>query len=354
MKTPRLLTFIAARTGGVGIFWENLCRQFPSIDVVRVAEAERTWFDQASRTLHISPFDPLYYVHQLLAREIDLGHYEALIANERFELEFFLGSAVRRPVLFIVHGNHPHYYDTVLRYSGHIDRILCVSATAFAYLKARGVTQAVEFAYSISIDLPPAPSRRDRVVYVGRFERDKNIDETLTIFRFLKHHAFEVRLIGVGSLAPEIAAQFAATEVLVGLPREDVLREMAQARFLCLNSYTEGLPVTYLEARHFQLGVLCSYLDSSMHRVLGDNAMLCSDLDAVLRWMRAFSFRPPTTPARVNNPALNEELMALISSTTARASAPVPVVGGWLDRATWLPWRIVGLIRRLRWQRRNA
>lgn len=352
MKSPRLLTFIAARTGGVGIFWENLCRQFPSIDVVRVAEGERTWFDRASRTLHVSPFDPLHHVHRLLAREIDLGQYDAFVANERFELEFFLASAVRRPVLFVVHGNHPHYYDTVLRYAAHIDRVLCVSATAVAYLQARGVERVVEFAYSIVIDVPPAAERRDRVVYVGRFERDKNIGETVAIFRYLKSNGFEVRLIGVGALASEIAAQFDATEVLVGLPREGVLAQMAQARFLCLNSYVEGLPVTYLEARHFQLGVLCSYLDRSMHRVLGDNAVLCSDHDDVLRWMRAFSFRPPTTPARVNNPALNEEFMSSIAATSVRRSTLPPTIGGWFDRARWLPPRLVGFIRRTRWQSR--
>ncbi|HEY1111497.1 MAG TPA: glycosyltransferase [Opitutaceae bacterium] len=354
MKPPRLLTFIAARTGGVGIFWENLCRQFPSIDIVRVAEAERTWFDRTSRTLHVSPFDPLHHVHGLLARELDLTQYDALVANERFELEFFLSRAAGRPVVFIVHGNHPHYYGTVLRYAGHIDRILCVSATAVAYLRAHGVAHAVEFAYSIFVDVPPAPLRRDRVVYVGRFEPDKNIHETFAIFQFLKRQAYEVRLIGVGSLASEIAAQFDPAEVLVGLPREAVLAEMAQARFLCLNSYVEGLPVTYLEARHFQLGVLCSYLDSSMHRVLGANATLCSDLDALLRWMRAFSFQPPASPARVNNPALNDTLLSLIASTPVNTSTlPSPTIGGWLDRTTWLPPRLVGTLRRARWQARR-
>ncbi len=354
MKLPRILTFVAARTGGVGIFWENLHQQFPSIDIVRVAEAARTWFDRATRTLHVSAFDPLHYVHRLLAREIDLTQYDALVANERFELEFFIARATQRPILFIVHGNHPHYYDTVLRYATQIDRVLCVSATAVAYLQARGVGQALEFAYSLSLTVPRPPSRRDRVVYVGRFERDKNIRETMAIFRFLKRNGFEVRLIGVGSLASEIADQFEAGEVLAGLPRATVLSEMAQARFLCLNSYVEGLPVTYLEAQHFQLGVLCSYLDSSMHRVLGDNAILCSDLLAVLRWMRQFSFRPPEGPARVNNPALNEELMALIAATPRQAAAPPPAIGGWLDRARWLPPRAVGFIRRLRWQRRRS
>lgn len=353
VKPPRILTFIAARTGGVGIFWENLCRQFPSIDVVRVAEAERTWFDRASRTLHLSPFEPLHYVHRLLAQEIDLGQYDALVANERFELEFFLSCVVRRPILFIVHGNHPHYYDTVLRYAGHIDRVLCVSATAVAYLRARGVERVVEFAYSIFIDVEPAPIRRERVVYVGRFERDKNIHETVAIFQFLKRQGFEVRLIGVGSLAAEIATQFDSAEVLVDLPRATVLAEMAQSRFLCLNSYVEGLPVTYLEARHFQLGVLCSYLDSSMHRVLGDNAHLCSDHDEMLHWMRTFSFRAPTTPARVNNPKLNAELMAQIAATSIDASAARPTIGGWLDRTTWLPVYAVNFVRRVRWQRRN-
>lgn len=354
MKTARLLTFISARTGGVGIFWESLCSQFPSIDAVRVAEAERTWFDRTSRTLHVSPFDPLHYVHGLLASELDLGQYDTLVANERFELEFFLSRAAGRPVVFIVHGNHPHYYNTVLRYAGHIDRILCVSATAVAYLQARGLKHAVEFAYSIFVDVPLAPLRRNRVVYVGRFEPDKNIHETIAIFQFLKRHGFEVRLIGVGSLAAEIAAHFDASEVLVGLPREAVLAEMAQARFLCLNSYVEGLPVTYLEARHFQLGVLCSYLDSSMHRVLGDNTVLCSDHDAVLRWMRAFSFQPPAPPERVNNPTLNDTLLSLIATTPAGASVNPPRIGGWLDRTSWLPPRLVSFLRRARWQARGS
>ncbi len=344
---------VARHVGGVAVFWENMRRQFPDVDVIYFTAGERTYFDESARTLHYNIFEPLTHVYRVLAAHVDASQYDALVANERFELEFFLWTGTARPIVCIVHTNHEHSYATVFRHADRVDHFFCVSETAAAYLRARGVTRISAFRYSTFLDAVPAATKRNRVIYVGRLEPDKNILETLGLFRVFKQHGYEVRMIGVGSLEPEVRAALAPAEVGIGLPRAQVLQELAEARFLCLNSYVEGLPIIFTEAMHFGLGVICNYLDKSGHQVLGANHLLHSTDADLLRRMESFSFSAPPEPRRINNPALNEAFFAEIDAVVPRPRTAFHA-GGVLDRLPLVPPSVIRSFRAWRMNRRTA
>lgn len=349
---PRVLTMVARHVGGVAVFWENLRRQFPNVDVVHVVAAERTYFDSATRTLHYSVYDPLTHVYRVLAAHVDVARYDVLVANERFELEFYLWTGSARPVVYIVHTNHEHSYNVVFRHAARVDHFFCVSETAAAYLRARGIERVSAFRYSTFLDGTPAATKRQRVVYVGRLEPDKNILETLELFRVFRRHGYEVRMIGVGSLEAEVRAALEPHEVGIGLPRAAVLQELAEARFLCLNSYVEGLPIIFSEAMHFRLGVICNYLDKTGHQVLGANHLLHSTETDLLRRMERFTFTEPPEPRRTNNPELNDVFLAKLAAVTP-ASRPRAAFapGSILDRLPLVPPWIVRSLRAWRMSR---
>lgn len=348
----RILSMVTRHVGGVAVFWENLKAQSASVDLVYLTTDTRTYFDDETRTLHYNVHDPLAQVYATLARAVKLDDYAVLVANERFELEFFLWSRTRRPVACIVHTNHEHSYGLALRHASAVDHFFCVSDTAESYLRGRGVAHVSSFNYSTFIDVDPAITKANRIVYVGRLTPDKNILETLDLFRLFKTRGYEVRMIGVGELEPEVRAALEPHEVLIGVPRATVLREMASARFLCLNSYIEGLPIVYFEAMHFHLGVICNYLDKSAARVLGDNHLLNTTPDALLARMESFSFTPAPEPRRVNNPVLNEAfLQSLLRVPAPAAPRPVFRPRGTLDNLPWIPASFIRAFRAWKMQR---
>lgn len=352
----RILVLARKQLGGIHIFWQNVGRDDAAVDVLRYRDGASTGFDPASGEFIINSFDPLIRIYRALQRHIRWQDYATLVANERFELAFLAWAAPRQPVCFIAHINHPHAYDAISEFEPLIDRVFCVSEVALAHLRARGFARAAFFRYAVSLPAPTGQPKQRKVVYVGRFEPDKNLAETIGLMTFFRDAGYAVRMIGDGSMKAEVTAALAPEEALVGVPRDRVLQELNEASFLCHNSYVEGLPIIHMEAMHYGLGVICNYVDKSVNEVLGANAILWSDHDraGLLQRMRTFRFTSPPGPARTNNPALNETFLSDVRAVrrhndTRHSVAP----RSFLDRQTWLPSRWIAAFRAWRWQRRR-
>jgi len=153
----------------------------------------------------------------------------------------------------------------------------------------------------------------------------------------------------------EVRQALEPQEIKVGVSRDEIYREMADASFLCLNSYIEGLPIVYLEAMHFRMGVVLNYIDKSIHGVVGDNYLMMEELDSLARKMEGFQFREPPAPRRVNHPELNRDFLEKIRNVRRngipRRSVPPKRI---LDRTGWLPARIIRKLREQRWKRRSS
>lgn len=353
VPSKRILVIARRTLGGVQVFWENLSRDQPRVNVLHYAYGDTTGFDPEENVFLINRFDSLTRVYGLLKARLDSIGYDLLVANEGFELGFFAWLAPVKPVCFIVHVNHQHSYDAAIRYSTWVDHFHCVSETGAVYLRARGLAPVTPFRYSTFIPEIPEVQKQRKVVYVGRFDPDKNIEETIDLLTFLKKKGYQVAMIGGGPLEAKVRDALCDSEVLVGASRARIFKELSEASFLCHNSYVEGLPIIHTEAIHFRLGIVCNYVDKSIHEVVGKNALLWSDREELVRSMESFTFTPPPRLPRVNSPELNEAFLDVLAATPLlrrdRRSTPPP---GLLDR---LPNALAPLVRSLRewrWNRR--
>jgi glycosyltransferase involved in cell wall biosynthesis len=354
MSPKTILALVKGETGGVTTFWESLGRDSSAIDIVYFRKANRTLFCPQTRTLEYNVYDPLRIIYERLQREIRLDKYRVAIANDEFGLSFLASRPRRPPVAFLLHGNHDYYYRPAFNYAGFIDHYFCVSRQAESYLRSRGLDSVSAIEYSVSLPWPVVAEKRNRVVFAGRFVPDKNLKETIELFTFLKKSGMEVLFIGYGPMEQELRMSFEREEVLVTPDKDTLYRKISESRFLCLLSYMEGLPVVYIEAMYYGLGVICNYVDRSIVEVLGDNFIILGEPEETLRKIQEFRFRPPAGASRANNPELNRELIRSFQSVTARGTPAMPrAPGSPMDRLVGCPAWLVRAVRRLRWRLRG-
>ena len=352
--TRRILVLAKKSLGGIFVFWDNVAGDAANVDVLYYTDGNLTGFDAEAGVFRINRFDPLNHVYGRLRRHLRLDDYDVLVSNEGFELGFFAWLAPVQAVCFIVHVNHQHSYEPAIRYARAVDRFFCVSETGAVYLQARGIANVAAFRYSTFIPPRAEVPKKRKIVYVGRFAADKNIGETISLLKFFQGAGYEVRIIGGGPLEGQVRQAFPGEECLVGASRERIFQELTEAAFLCHNSYVEGLPIIHSEAIHFRLGIVCNYVDKSIYEVTGDNVLLWSDRQELLRRMESFVFQPPPGPARINNPDLNrvflQDVAALAGTRRRRHRIPPPSV---LDRLVFCPAGLVRMIREMRWKLRE-
>lgn len=350
MKHKRILVFARNTVGGVDTFWRNVPGTDPDVDIVRFEPGPLTRFDAERKLLVVDPFEPLVSVYERVARSLPLNGYDCFVANQSFDAGFLAWARPEGSMSFVVHSNHDDSYAPALKYLGAIDHFFCVSETGASYLRTRCGDRVSAFKYAINLPPFPAVSKKRKAVFVGRLEKDKNLAETARIFRMLGAAGYETNFIGDGSQREALQGEFGKASVLSGLPREEVFRQLAEAKFLCLNSYLEGLPIVYFEAMHFGCGVVCSYIDQTIHSVLGGNYILADEDARLLEQMERFVFQAPPAPARTNNPALNEVFLQEIRKVETRSGPrermqPDSLLDRWLP----VPPRWVSAFRRMRW-----
>jgi glycosyltransferase involved in cell wall biosynthesis len=354
MNPQKILVFAEDRAGGIKTFWDNVPQGDAHVDFLKYRKGSETAFDPKARLLTLNLFDPLIHVYRILQQGFSLTGYDVLVTNQTLDTAYLAWVAPEVPICFIVHGNHGDSYDPAIEYRETIDHCFCVSEAGEAYLRPRMPGPVESFAYATFIPAEPAPQKKRKVVFVGRFAEDKNIRETLGLFRFLKTRGWEVRMMGEGGMEAEVRQALAPEEVRVGPVREEIYREMADASFLCLNSYIEGLPVVYSEAMHFRMGVILNYMDKSIHGVVGENYLLMEDSEKLIRKMESFTFRDPPAPRRVNHPELNREFLKKIRNVRRngipRKSVPPKRA---LDRIPWPSGILVRTLRAQRWKARE-
>ena len=352
MSTKKILVFAEDRAGGIKTFWDNVPRGNAQVDLLKYRKGPVTGFDRNQRLFNYSIFDPLIHVYRTLREAFPLDDYEVLVTNQTIDTAYLAWVAPELPICFIVHGNHGDSYDPAIEFRETIDHCFCVSEAGEAYLRPRMPGPVETFAYATFIPAEPSSQKKRKVVFVGRFAEDKNIRETLGLFRFLKSSGWEVRMMGEGGMEAEVRQVLAPEEVRVGPAREEIYREMADASFLCLNSYIEGLPVVYSEAMHFRMGVILNYLDKSIHGVVGENYLLMEDPEKLILKMESFTFQDLAEPRRVNHRELNRAFLEKIRNVRRNGIPRRSVLPKRaLDRIPWLPSWVIRKFRQKRWNR---
>jgi glycosyltransferase involved in cell wall biosynthesis len=197
-----------------------------------------------------------------VARAIAGGRYEAVIKslNGKLMLPLVYGASRARGVPFVLWTgmwHHPqtavhrvtrpltnHVYrsaEAIVAYGEHVQRYL-TATTGVDPAKIFVAGQAVEPERFAAV----APQRNGaaEVLFVGQFEERKGLADLLGAFDALGDPGARLRLVGNGSLEPELtrrAAHDPRVDVVGYLPQEELPATLARARCLVLPSITTAL-----------------------------------------------------------------------------------------------------------------
>jgi colanic acid/amylovoran biosynthesis glycosyltransferase len=127
-----------------------------------------------------------------------------------------------------------------------------------------------------------APSRRPRILTVARLSTEKGHVVLLEALSQLRSGGIEVelRIIGDGPMAPTIRETVerldlgASVELLGELQPDEVSAELRDADIFCLPSFSEGIPVSIMEAMAVGVPVVATYVGGVPELAVDDETAL--------------------------------------------------------------------------------
>ena len=191
--------------------------------------------------------------------------------------------------------------EAIVAYGEHVERYLVETADVDAS-KVFVAGQAVEPERFAAVR--PARNGEAEVLFVGQFEERKGLADLLDAFAELGDVRARLRLVGNGSLEPEVtrrAAQDPRIEVVGYLPQERLPEALARARCLVLPSITTALDrepwgLVVNEAMHAGLPVIATDAVGAAAGGLvrhDSNGLIVPERDP-RRWRKRSAGSPPT------------------------------------------------------------
>lgn len=218
-------------------------------------------------------FSVLRRMHRVLKR--DRG---ALLANELFGLAYAARHGGDAPIVQILHGDIPMYYELAERFDPWVDAFVAVSARVAEEAARRLPHRAADVHHFQSA--VPSPRRRRvphpgplRLVYTGRLSHAKGVLDLPEIERGLRARGVSTSwtIIGAGPEEDELAGAFDA-EALVdfrgGATPEACREALADHDVFVLPSHGEGLSLSLLEAMAAGVVPVVSDLESGTREVV--------------------------------------------------------------------------------------
>jgi glycosyltransferase involved in cell wall biosynthesis len=197
-----------------------------------------------------------------LALRLDRRRYDAVVKslNGKLMLPIVYGASRTRHLPFVLWTGMWHHPETpvhrvsepltahIYRYAGaivaygeHVKRFVLQTPGVDAG-KVFVAGQAVEPERFAAVE--PARNGAAEVLFIGQFERHKGVSDLLAAFGQLDDPSVRLRMVGNGSLEPEVegrAAQDPRIEVVGYLPQERLPEPLGRARCLVLPSITTAL-----------------------------------------------------------------------------------------------------------------
>lgn len=323
--------------GGIGTFLNTFIKYAPAdfdVSVVGVAVDPKTYPIGRWHRLHSGekPFDflpivaadpccrgrvplSLRFTGALIRYRRRLDFHDAILDLHRVEPSLALRDLANPKVLFlhshpkdlsnphteVVWGKAPRLYFWLERHLIQgMARIFIVREDAVGFYKARYPKLAERFTFlptwvdeEVFVSLPDAERERQKrelaqahglrltdrlVLFVGRFEGQKDPLLLLRAFRHLNGLQSQTRLvmIGDGSLEPAIRSFIEANRLTHGVrllgpqPQVEIARWMNIADCLCLSSAFEGMPRVVVEALQCGLPVVSTDVGEA-RRLIGNS-----------------------------------------------------------------------------------
>ncbi len=148
------------------------------------------------------------------------------------------------------------YEETVGRFVvSRSDHVVCVSRAVEAIARSLGATRTAVVRNAVDVDtFSPTPTDGKRLLYVGRLVRNNGVQDLLAALPGVldAHPDATVDLVGSGPLGDRTRASIRERGLSSAVTVHDYVDDIAgmydRATVFCRPSYSEGLPLTLLEA----------------------------------------------------------------------------------------------------------
>lgn len=265
-KKEEIIYFLPYSHGGVTSFVRNLLEYRPKSNVyykvIQYREKElnlpdfQTSFNADEHIIFdYSGTENLYSVFKRLRKHISTNE-SYLVANDGLELRMAAALKLPNPVLYIVHGEFDYYYQLAEQNEPLIDKLVTVSE----YLKNKYLSGLKkpkkiikEYISVKNISKVLDKSGVLKLVFVGFLIEKKGVLLFADICRKLeeKNIRFEFNIIGTGNKLELLKVDFAHSDnvkITGQIPNNEVISNLCKSDLFLFPSYTEGMPVSVVEA----------------------------------------------------------------------------------------------------------
>ncbi|MDZ7730942.1 MAG: glycosyltransferase family 4 protein [Natrialbaceae archaeon] len=135
------------------------------------------------------------------------------------------------------------------------EQVICVSAAAELIAQSLGAKQTVAVRNAVDVnEFSPDPTNRKSLLYIGRFVHNNGIQDLLTAIPSIleSHPDSEIHLVGSGPMEKEVQEKIQYSNLSDSVRIYDYVDDISEmydrASVFCRPSYSEGLPLTMLEA----------------------------------------------------------------------------------------------------------
>jgi glycosyltransferase involved in cell wall biosynthesis len=135
------------------------------------------------------------------------------------------------------------------------EQVICVSAAAELIAQSLGAKRTAVVRNAVDIDeFSPNPTNWKSLLYIGRFVRNNGIQDLLTALPSIldSHPDTEVHLVGSGPLEEKVQRTIQSSGLSDSVTIYDYVDDISEmydrTSVFCRPSYSEGLPLTMLEA----------------------------------------------------------------------------------------------------------
>jgi len=135
------------------------------------------------------------------------------------------------------------------------EQVICVSAAAELIAQSLGAKRTAVVRNAVDVDeFSPNPTNGKSLLYIGRFVHNNGIQDLLTALPVIleSHPDAEIHLVGSGPLGEEVQKTIRSSGLSDSVTIYDYVEDISEmydrASVFCRPSYSEGLPLTMLEA----------------------------------------------------------------------------------------------------------
>lgn len=135
------------------------------------------------------------------------------------------------------------------------DQVICVSSAAESIARSLGAKRTAVIRNAVDIkEFSPVPTKEKSLLYIGRLVRNNGIQDLLNALPGVleAHPDAEVHIVGNGPLEAEVYESIRVAKLSDSVTVYDYVPDISEmydrASVFCRPSYSEGLPLTMLEA----------------------------------------------------------------------------------------------------------